>query len=90
MNQPQAVPIPPFLPTKMVLMKGDGMFKKRRLCTGDLIMEPGRMGPDFLFTPLRLPFGGKKDSGWILERDGDRWIERDGAFQYTKELVKTK
>jgi acyl-CoA reductase-like NAD-dependent aldehyde dehydrogenase len=44
--------------------------------------------PDFLFTPLRLPFGGKKDSGWILEREGDRWIERDGAFQYTKELVK--
>jgi hypothetical protein len=46
--------------------------------------------PDFLFTPLRLPFGGKKDSGWILERKGDRWIERDGAFQYTKELVKGK
>jgi hypothetical protein len=43
--------------------------------------------PDFHFTPLRLPFGGKKDSGWILERQGDRWIERDGAFQYTKELV---
>jgi acyl-CoA reductase-like NAD-dependent aldehyde dehydrogenase len=46
--------------------------------------------PDFLFTPLRLPFGGKKESGWILEREGDRWIERDGAFQYTKELVKGK
>jgi acyl-CoA reductase-like NAD-dependent aldehyde dehydrogenase len=44
--------------------------------------------PDFLFTPLRLPFGGKKDSGWILERESDGWIERDGAFQYTKELVK--
>ncbi|HEY9073622.1 MAG TPA: aldehyde dehydrogenase family protein, partial [Desulfobaccales bacterium] len=27
--------------------------------------------PDFLFTPLRLPFGGKGESGWILEnRDG--------------------
>jgi len=24
--------------------------------------------PDFTFTPLRLPFGGKKASGWILER----------------------
>ena len=44
--------------------------------------------PDFHFTPLRLPFGGKKDSGWILERQGDRWIERDGAFQYAKELVR--
>lgn len=43
--------------------------------------------PDFYFTPLRLPFGGKKDSGWILERQGDRWIERDGAFQYSRELV---
>jgi succinate-semialdehyde dehydrogenase/glutarate-semialdehyde dehydrogenase len=46
--------------------------------------------PDFLFTPLRLPFGGKKDSGWILEKQGERWIERDGAFQYTRELVKAK
>ncbi len=43
--------------------------------------------PDFYFTPLRLPFGGKKDSGWILERQGDQWIERDGAFVYSKELV---
>ena len=43
--------------------------------------------PDFYFTPLRLPFGGKKDSGWILERQGDQWIERDGAFLYSKELV---
>ena len=42
--------------------------------------------PDFTFTPLRLEFGGKKDSGWILERQGDQWIERDGAFLYTKEL----
>jgi hypothetical protein len=39
--------------------------------------------PDFTFTPLRLAFGGKKDSGWILERQGDQWIERDGAFLYT-------
>ena len=43
--------------------------------------------PDFQFTPLRLPFGGKKDSGWILERQADKWIERDGAFLYSKELV---
>ena len=44
--------------------------------------------PDFYFTPLRLPFGGRKASGWILERQGDRWIERDGAFLYSKELVR--
>ena len=43
--------------------------------------------PDFFFTPLRLPFGGKKDSGWILERTGDRWRTRDGAFIYSQELV---
>ena len=43
--------------------------------------------PDFTFTPLRLPFGGKKASGWILERKGNDWIERDGAFIYTKELA---
>ena len=46
--------------------------------------------PDFLFTPLRLPFGGKKASGWILEREGDLWSERDGAFWYTKELVRAE
>ncbi|MBW1842381.1 MAG: aldehyde dehydrogenase family protein, partial [Deltaproteobacteria bacterium] len=43
--------------------------------------------PDFTFTPLRLPFGGKGASGWILERRGDDWIERDGAFLYSKELT---
>lgn len=43
--------------------------------------------PDFYFTPLRLPFGGKKESGWILERQAGKWIERDGAFLYGKELV---
>ena len=43
--------------------------------------------PEFDFTPLRLPFGGKKASGWILERQGEQWVERDGAFVYSKELV---
>jgi len=43
--------------------------------------------PDFTFTPLRLPFGGKKASGWILERKGSNWIERDGAFIYSQELA---
>ena len=46
-----------------------------------------RDNPDFTFTPLRLPFGGKKASGWILERKGNDWIERDGAFLYSKELA---
>ncbi len=44
--------------------------------------------PDFFFSPLRAPFGGKKESGWILERAGDgRWISRDGAFYYSRELI---
>lgn len=46
--------------------------------------------PDFVFTPLRLPFGGKNASGWIIERRGDDWIERDGAFLYSQELVKNE
>jgi len=44
--------------------------------------------PDFLFMPLRVPFGGRKASGWILERHGDTWVERDGAFIYSKELAR--
>ena len=39
------------------------------------------LNPDFTFTPLRLPFGGKKDSGWILENRGGRLYRRDGAFR---------
>ena len=46
--------------------------------------------PDFSFTPLRLPFGGKNASGWILERRGREGVERDGAFLYTQELVRTE
>lgn len=44
--------------------------------------------PDFLFTPLRLPFGGRGESGWILENQGGQLIKRDGAFIYSEELVK--
>lgn len=44
--------------------------------------------PDFLFTPLRLPFGGKGESGWILERRDDKITRRDGAFTYSAELVR--
>jgi len=46
--------------------------------------------PDFTFTPLRLPFGGKKVSGWILEKQGNDWVERDGAFLYSRELIRKK
>ena len=44
--------------------------------------------PDFLFTPLRLPFGGKGASGWIIENRDGNLTERDGAFVYSAELVR--
>ena len=44
--------------------------------------------PAFRFTPLRLPFGGKGKSGWILTRKNDHVEKRDGAFIYSRELVK--
>lgn len=46
------------------------------------------LNPDFTFTPLRLPFGGRRDSGWILERHQGGWRRRDGAFLYSAELVR--
>lgn len=44
--------------------------------------------PDFLFTPLRLPFGGKGPSGWIIENRDGQMTKRDGAFIYSAELVR--
>ncbi len=46
--------------------------------------------PDFLFTPLRLPFGGKGESGWILENRGGALLKREGAFRYSVELVRSQ
>ncbi len=46
--------------------------------------------PDFLFTPLRLPFGGKGPSGWIIENRDGQLRKRDGAFIYSAELVRGK
>jgi acyl-CoA reductase-like NAD-dependent aldehyde dehydrogenase len=44
--------------------------------------------PDFFFTPLRIPFGGRKASGWIIENRNGQWLEREGAFIYSKELCR--
>jgi acyl-CoA reductase-like NAD-dependent aldehyde dehydrogenase len=44
--------------------------------------------PDFIFTPLRLPFGGKGESGWIMENHGGKFTKRDGAFIYSAELAR--
>jgi len=45
--------------------------------------------PDFFFTPLRLPFGGRKSSAGFWNAPPG-WKERDGAFLYSKELVKNR
>ncbi len=44
--------------------------------------------PEFLFTPLRIPFGGRGESGWVLEREGEEVRKRDGAIWYAAELVR--
>ncbi len=44
--------------------------------------------PDFLFTPLRLPFGGRGESGWILENLNGELRRRDGALVYSRELIR--
>ncbi len=44
--------------------------------------------PEFIFTPLRLHFGGKGDSGWIIENRDGKLVKRDGAFIYSAELVR--
>jgi aminomuconate-semialdehyde/2-hydroxymuconate-6-semialdehyde dehydrogenase len=44
--------------------------------------------PEFLFTPLRLPFGGRGESGWILEYVQGELRRRDGALIYSRELVR--
>jgi succinate-semialdehyde dehydrogenase/glutarate-semialdehyde dehydrogenase len=44
--------------------------------------------PEFIFTPLRLPFGGKGASGWIIENRDGKLLKRDGAFVYSVELVR--
>lgn len=44
--------------------------------------------PDHFLPALRAPFGGKKESGWIIERLDGRWITRDGGFHYSRELVR--
>jgi betaine-aldehyde dehydrogenase len=46
--------------------------------------------PDFIFTPLRLPFGGKGESGWIIENREGKLIKRHGPFIYSAELLREK
>jgi len=46
--------------------------------------------PEFVFTPLRLPFGGKGESGWIIENHHGQLTKRDGAFIYSAELVRAE
>ena len=43
--------------------------------------------PDFLFLPLRGPYGGKKEAGWIIENRGGTLIKRDGPIIYSVEMT---
>ncbi len=43
--------------------------------------------PNFTFLPLRGPYGGKKDAGWVLERKKNKLIKRDGAIIYSREMT---
>jgi aldehyde dehydrogenase (NAD+) len=44
--------------------------------------------PEYFLPAFRALFGGKKESGWIIERLDGRWITRDGSFHYSRELVR--
>jgi acyl-CoA reductase-like NAD-dependent aldehyde dehydrogenase len=44
--------------------------------------------PDFLFTPMRLPFGGRGKSGWVIERQNGRLTKRDGALIFSREFAR--
>ncbi len=56
----------------------------RTMVLSDLVYA----NPNFLFTPLRLPFGGKGESGWIIEQRNGHLAKKDGAFIYSAELVR--
>ena len=43
--------------------------------------------PNFLFLPLRGPYGGKGEAGWVLERSNSNIIRKDGAIIYSQELT---
>ncbi|MGO9020040.1 MAG: aldehyde dehydrogenase family protein [Syntrophobacteraceae bacterium] len=44
--------------------------------------------PEFFYPMLRASFGGRKESGWIIERGDGRLVTRDGPFDYSRELVR--
>ena len=46
--------------------------------------------PEYFLPMLRALFGGRKESGWIMERRDGQWVTRDGAFDYSRELVRPR
>ncbi len=44
--------------------------------------------PQFLYLDPRDPFGGRRDSGWVLERFGARIFRREGPLVYPLELTR--
>ncbi len=44
--------------------------------------------PGFTFLPLRGPYGGKLDAGWVLERRKEKIVKRDGPIIYCVEMTR--
>jgi hypothetical protein len=37
---------------------------------------------------MRLPFGGRGKSGWVIERQNGRLTKRDGALIFSREFAR--
>ena len=44
--------------------------------------------PEFLYLSPRDPFGGRRDSGWVLEKRGAMIIRKGGPIVYVEELTR--
>ncbi|BAT71882.1 aldehyde dehydrogenase [Thermosulfidibacter takaii ABI70S6] len=44
--------------------------------------------PEFTFLPLRGPYGGKMDAGWVLEKVDGEVVKKDGPIIYCVEMTR--
>ncbi|MGC8915136.1 MAG: aldehyde dehydrogenase family protein [Thermosulfidibacteraceae bacterium] len=40
------------------------------------------------FLPVRMPYGGKMDAGWVIERTSNGFVKRDGPIIYSSEFCR--
>lgn len=38
------------------------------------------------YLPVRMPYGGRMDAGWVLERKNGNYVKRDGPIVYSSEF----